>query len=114
VEKRFGALRVIAGIFRILGWLVLLIGLIFGGLSVANALTSGGQMFGGMMGFGVMSGLLTVLYSILAALLLIGFGEVVYLLIALEANTRATALLLRRSTEVVGPVAPVAGEEEAL
>lgn len=97
MEKRFGALRVIGIIFKVLGVIVF-----FGALIVAVAMFVGGaaRMFGPgewrfmMRGLGVLSGLWVLLWGAISAVFLYGAGEVLDLLIAVEENTRATRLLL--------------------
>lgn len=96
MQPRFTALRIIGSIFRILGWLVMIVALIAGVLTIAAGVLDTGDLFGLNLRGGVVAGLLTLFYGLLSALALIGAGEVIYLLIAVEENTRATAMLLNR------------------
>lgn len=112
--ERYKALRTIGTIYKILGGIVavltVLIALgicatsVLGGAAL-NSLSrefgssSGlGGFFGGALG-GFLGALIAILYGGGFSITLYGFGEGVYLLIALEENTRLTAELLRRNSE---------------
>ena len=115
MEKRFKVLRIIGGIYRVLGWItagltvlsalgVCLIGLFGGGL-LSQMQQQFGQM-GGPGGMGVMGGALggilagagILVYGAVMTLLFLGTAEGIDLLLALEENTRATADYLQRYT----------------
>lgn len=115
MEKRYGALRTIATIYKILGIIVLAIAVlaslgsclfsIMGGgiLSVLGQQYSSGYGGADMSIVSLVGGILiafTVLiaYGILG-LALYGIGEGIYLFLAIEENTRATALLLQRQNQ---------------
>jgi hypothetical protein len=111
MDKRYAALRTIGSIYKVLG--------VIGGavtilLVIAVCLTSVlggaaadsfsrqfgsdiglGGLFGGVLG-GIVASLAIVLYGGGMALTLYAAGEGIYLLLALEENTRATALVLQR------------------
>lgn len=109
MEKRYSALRILGTVYKVLGIiaavLTVLAAVALCGTSVLGgaALDSmgreygqdfgGGGMFGGVMG-GVVLSVLSVLYGGIIAITLYAFGEMIYLLIALEENTRATAAML--------------------
>ena|SRR3990172_2452972 len=108
-EKRYGALRTIGSIYKIFGIItgvitvLLALGLcatsIFGTAILQSLLSDYGPDFGGMLGgvlTGVIGGLLIILYGGAFSLALYAAGEGVYLLVALEENTRETAMLLQR------------------
>lgn len=110
MNKRFVILRTIATIYKILGiiaaalTLLSIIGFcatsVLGGAfleSVSQELDyiSGTNMMGGVVGAVVLS-LVTLLSGGGAALTFYAMGEGIYLLIALEENTRATAALLQQ------------------
>jgi hypothetical protein len=130
VEKRFRVLRAIATIAKVLSWIVLVVGtLVSLGILVAT-LTGGagisqfvsqlvggptgrasqqGQLLAGTLGgliflvgliFAVINFLLTVLYFLVTY----GMGEVIYLFLAMEENTRATSTWIGRWLQV--PSAP--------
>ncbi len=104
LEKRFGALRVIGTIFKVLGILsviasiamAVVAGMFAATHSFANPLNS--PMFGvrTLMGSGIWAGLVALLWGVLGGLGLYGAGEICHLLIAVEENTRASAQLLRQ------------------
>jgi hypothetical protein len=95
VERKYGALRVISTILRVLAWIVLVVGVI---LVLVGAFTSspvptpdvpGGLSVGGPSVFGVILSLVGVgLWS----LWLFASAEIIRLFIDLEENTRRTAL----------------------
>jgi len=113
MEKRYAALRVIGTIYKVLGGIagivtiLLAIGIcassVLGGAAMGNL----GREFGGdprvaglLSGFlgGVIGTVLVIIYGGGFAVTLYALGEGVYLLLALEENTRATVALLQRQT----------------
>jgi hypothetical protein len=113
MEQRYKALRIIGTVYKVLGGLVGIVTLllvvticassVLGGAALTNLageLGDGsgvGGLFGGVLG-GVILSLVAILYGGTIAVTLFGFGEGVYLLIALEENTRATAGMLKSQT----------------
>jgi hypothetical protein len=111
MEKRYRALRTIGTIYKILGiitgalTILVVIGIcgtsVLGGTALGNAGRDYGNslmpygMMGGALG-GILGSLIVVLYGGTLTITLYGFGEGVYLLLALEENTRATTTLLAR------------------
>jgi len=116
MEKRFRALRTVGTIYKIVGIIVALL-TILGAIGVClGGVLSGGVMqtlsqnqdwgtLGGLLGpmagsIGtIVSGALAVggvIYGAFAAITLYAVGELIDLLVALEENTRSTALLLRQ------------------
>ena len=109
MEKRYKALRIVGVLYKILGVLAALVTVlalvslcvtsVLGGAAI-NRLTHemGADLpFPGMMGGalgGLIGGLLIAFYSGGAAVTLYGMGEMIYLFLALEENTRKTASLL--------------------
>lgn len=92
MKKRFGVLRLIAWVFRILGALVLIAALIAAIAGVVAGFTNGGGAWGHygtgwMMGF--WGGFYFFLVGLFSGVLLYGAGEVIELLLAIEENTRA-------------------------
>lgn len=113
MEKRYAALRIIGTIYKVLGGLVgvvmLIIVLAICGASFLGgaAMDTLGRELGGDTGFagmfgGVLGGLIGAFFAIIygggMAITLYAFGEGMYLLIALEENTRATVLLLKQQS----------------
>ena len=105
MEKKFKALRFIGTVWKILAWITLIIGVlssvgmllasIFGG----GVLSQFGQQYGEMPGvawaFSVAGGIVAFIVSLIATivnfLLLYAAGEFIYLLLAIEENTRLAA-----------------------
>lgn len=112
MEKRYTALRVIGTFYKVLGGIVgiltlflllaVCLGSVLGGTAASGLGRELGRNFplarllGGAAG-GLLAGLAVLLYGGGVAVTLYGMGELVYLLLALEENTRLTADLLRRA-----------------
>ncbi len=109
MEKRYGALRIVGTIYKVLGIIaavltVLAVVALCGAGAVGGAALDsvgrglgqdfGGGAYGGMLG-GVLLSVVAVLYGGIIAITLYAFGEMIYLLIALEENTRLTAQMLQ-------------------
>jgi hypothetical protein len=105
MNKRFGVLRVMSTIFKIVGVALAIVAILGGLISAAVSMTSSdlftdwgfdentGALFGMFMAFvGLVGGLIY-------ALITYGFGELIMLLIAIEDNTAKTANLLVDITE---------------
>jgi hypothetical protein len=123
MEKKFQILRFVGTIYKILGIIVgvitilLVIGAclmsILGGTMMDQFQRELGQAAPGMgagMGIigGIIAGLLIFLYGGGLAITLYAAGEGVYLLVALEENTRRTAQAISQSTDY-GPPPPEVG-----
>ena len=113
MNRRFVILRTIATIYKVLGiisavlTLISIIGLcattvlggaFLGSFYVEFGIGSGVNLVGGAVG-GIIVALITLLSGGGAALTFYAMGEGIYLLIALEENTRATAALLGRQNQ---------------
>jgi hypothetical protein len=114
MEKRYSALRTIGTVYKILGVIAGIITLlvtlsicvtsIFGTPIFYNMMhqygSSGmGRSFGSVF-VGIIASLLAIVYGGGLTVTLYGFGEGVYLLIALEENTRAMRLALEKKPDV--------------
>ncbi len=110
VPKRFGMLRVIGVLLKVLAWLSLVMGVVgaVAGLLVGGALTdllatSGiGSPLGGGEAILLAVGLLTGLIGFLA---LYAAGDSIFLQLAVEENTRLTAALLMKMDQESAPEA---------
>lgn len=120
MKKRFGILRLIGSIYKVLGIIVAVITLlaaigvcatsVLGGAALeqfmgtveqyGDAVTPGGPwgMMGGMAG-GLIGGIGIILSGLAMAIGLYAGGELIYLLLSLEENTRVTARLLEHTGE---------------
>ena len=110
MEKKFTVLRIIGVVYKVLAWIVLILGIlaalgvlaagVWGETRVTRAPGIFPRSYVPLMG--IAEGLLGALGIVLGAgfyfLLLYAFGEAIYLALAIEANTRATAQY-RRSRE---------------
>ncbi len=126
METRYRALRTIGSIFRVVGYIVLVITVLAAlavcGISVVSgtAIESASQQFGvnttgagflgGLFG-GLLAAILVILYGGLIALSLVAFGEGVYLLIGIEENTRRTAMMVENQGKLPAPPPQPASEE---
>lgn len=101
MDRRFTALHVIGSIFKVFAWIALILGILLAVLSLVLGFTMtlpfqivGLQEGGALVGVGGF-----VVSLILALLLYLSFyaaGEFVYLLLAVEENTRRTAYLVQQ------------------
>lgn len=120
MEKKFTALRIVATIWKILAWIVLIFGIIASILSLIGSIVGGGVL-GPMMQqygfegqvpagvFGVVGGIITFLVMLIATLFyflaLYAVGEGISLLLAIEENTRLTAQWVAARAAPAQPVA---------
>ena len=111
LDKKFKVLRVVAALYKVLAWILAVVGLIAAlailvvGIFGGGALRSSGfrpDYFGPYgIGFqapiltGVVGFLVTLLVTALSFVLLYSVGEFVLLGLAIEENTRETAYYLR-------------------
>jgi hypothetical protein len=114
MERRYTALRVIGTIYKIIGVIVGVLTILaalaicasffLGGVSLRDLRPEMGAPFmpgpivGGAAGV-LVAGALAILYGGGLAITLYGFGEGIYLLLALEENTRMTSQALQRQFE---------------
>jgi hypothetical protein len=122
MQQKFGVLRIVATIFKILAWIVLVLGIIGACGSLATAFVPGMSTgLGSSNPFGTVPSGLTVVAAIGAAigaligtliafLILYAYGDLISLLLALEENTRLTA---ERLTGVSGITTPRLSDEKA-
>ncbi len=109
MERRYAALRVVGTIYKTLGILAGLLA-VLAVLGIFAGVMLGGRVFGDLpldprlpflrglgpnLVGGLLFGIAGLLYGGFIALTLYAAGEGIYLLLALEENTRATASLLR-------------------
>lgn len=114
MEKKFKVLRVIGTIYKVLGIIVGVISILLAlgicltsilGSTALNELgrelggdTNLGPLFGGFLGGAIVS-LGAIIYGGSAAITLYAAGELVFLLLSLEENTRMTASLLQKNDQ---------------
>jgi hypothetical protein len=108
MERKFPALRIIGTIYKVLG-VIAGLGALLTAIGICVTAFAGGaaadtavRQFGGDIGFGLFGGVLSglifggvvLLYGAVISVTMYGLGEMVFLLITLEENTRTTARLL--------------------
>ena len=113
MEKRYSALRTIATIFKILGVLIAIFGilsalglcatLVLSGASLPRESTGALGPVGGTVA-GIISSVFALLISIVWAVMLFAFGDFISVLLSIEENTRATSVMLRGPA--AAPAAP--------
>ena len=89
-EKRYQSLRIIAGLFTVMGVVALVLGVLAVVIAVLTLVAGTPSLLPGTLA------LLWSLGLVLAGLQLVAFGALLRLLIQLEENTRATAQLLEK------------------
>jgi len=108
VEKRFRILRIIGTIYKILAWIILVVGTLsslgilvaglMGGAGMSQYMGRDSQLAGLMSG--VVGGLIAAVVSFILTLIyfvfVYGVGELIYLFLAIEENTRFTSAELAR------------------
>ena len=100
MKKRFKFLRTLANIFKIIGILLAALALVGGiilitlGMSNGNFWTLFGLDASSGYFYGLGGGIFTLIVGILTGLMIYGFGELIYVLIDIEENTRKSSLFL--------------------
>jgi hypothetical protein len=101
MEKKFTALRIVGSIYKALGIISGLFTILMIVLIVIGGASSLNNMYGGMgvSGAGSLGMLILVvlvfIFGAIYSISIYGFGELIFLLVGLEENTRFTAILLR-------------------
>lgn len=90
MEKRFQSLRIIATLFKILAIIIVIAAIIAFAVGVVSfAMNHRGL---GLSRLGLFSGINFLIGGLIGGLFFYGFGELIYLLLAIEENTRANRL----------------------
>ncbi len=104
--KKFRVLRIIGTIWKILAWIVLILGIVGAFASLLLAILGGEMMRGWMGNYGPMRGvgpglggvlggivtfIVTLILTAIYFLMLYAVGDMIYLLLDIEENTRMTA-----------------------
>ncbi len=90
MEKKFQSLRIIATLFKILAVIIVIAGIIAAVAGVVSFAMSHRGM--GLIRLGLFSGINFLIGGLISGLFFYGFGELIYLLLAIEENTRASRL----------------------
>jgi hypothetical protein len=98
MEKRYGALRIIATVYKIIGviWGILaFIGAVVAFVGSASFINFGFNSSAVATIANLFAALIILIFGLMGALAIYGVGELVYLLINIEENTRYSAIVLR-------------------
>lgn len=123
MEKKFKVLRIIGTVWKVLAWIVLIFGII-GAFGTLLGSIFGSGFMGQMMrqygrqgtpwvpGFGIVGGIITFVVMLIVAvfyfLMLYAIGEMIYLFLDVEENTRSTAQWISHlATQTYTPAPPV-------
>jgi len=101
IPRKFGTFRFIGTFFKVMGIIIIVVTLV-GAIFLAVALPIGGSLLGNLVqtaetperlySYGILSGVLTALLILLVGglwgALTFGIGELFYMMIAIEENTR--------------------------
>ncbi len=92
MNRKYKFLQTAATIFKVIGWIVLVLGIIS---SIVLAITMG-STFGNLS---ILYAIFGIVYSVVSWVGLLAVAEIFVLLIDLEENTRETAELLRAGSK---------------
>jgi len=115
---RYRALRIVATVYRVIGWIIIVVGVLSSCGSTAFFITARGTMMGGVytrapMWGGVIGAVITLIMGLimtaLSGITLLAIAEGIYLFLDIEENTREIA---RRIKELPGITAPPAATPE--
>ncbi len=115
--KKYTALRTIAMIFKILGIISLVLTILLSlasclfygimGVSLSSLTREFSGLTGGESGVvvaaGIILGLFIIIYGGFSSLMIYGVGELIYVLLDIEQNTRESSELLRISARSASP-----------
>ena len=97
VERKYGALRAIAIIIKVLA-ILFLIFTVIGALSMMGS-SGKNEMMQGNMPMGAFGGFMMLIWGILGTICMWAGAELICLLIDMEENTRKTHILLERGRD---------------
>lgn len=109
MEKRYRVLRFVASVFKIVAWIVLVLGVVSAiaavvlgamGTDVGRGLLD--AVLTGVVG-GILAGVALLISSVVYFLVLYAIGELIYVGLAIEENTRETAFYLRGESSLSPP-----------
>ncbi|MDY6874587.1 MAG: hypothetical protein SWK90_00055 [Chloroflexota bacterium] len=120
MDKKFKILRIIGTVWKIMAWIALFVGILssvgvllmslFGGGVLSQFGQEYSQMPGALWAFGLTGGIIGFIVSLIATiinfLLLYAVGELIYLLLAIEENTRQVQWVQAPHTPQAYPAAP--------
>jgi hypothetical protein len=101
MQKKYRVLRIVATIWKVIAWIVLVVSVLGGCLTLVLGVVGGAAARSANLGLGggLIGGLVTALVAIFLGVLyfvsLYAFAELVDVMLALEENTRTTAEQLK-------------------
>ncbi len=90
MQKKFQSLRVIATLFKILAVMIAVSGILAASAGLVSFALN--HNVWGFLGLGILSSINFLIFGLISGLFLYGFGELIYLLLAIEENTRSNRL----------------------
>ncbi len=105
VPRRFGVLRFIGTLLKVIAWIVLIlsilgaIGMVVGSSQLATIITNTNPALRGLFATpagAIVTGVVVLLIGLIDFLILYASGERIHMYLAIEENTRLTAALLLR------------------
>lgn len=116
--KKFRMLRLVALLYRIFAWIVLIAGVLAGIAMIVMGVLGAAQpavspLIPGVAEAvgGILGGLIAIAAALIYFILLYAVSDVIHLGLAVEENTRMTAQLLRGEADMPPPPAPASWEE---
>lgn len=115
MQKKYRALRFVIGLYRVLAWVVLALGVLASIVMIIASVTGTGRVGGSMMdnvpmlpvGTGILGGLVAalvmLLYTALLFIIMWAGSEFVMLFLDIERNTREAALYLKGELQQATP-----------
>ncbi|HHX43252.1 MAG TPA: hypothetical protein GX714_04595 [Chloroflexi bacterium] len=108
MEKRFRVLRFLGLLYKILAWIVLVLGILAAIATVVIGATADEMLtVPGLPVVPMVGGLGILLGTVFYFVLLYAVGELIHLGLAIEENTRETAYYLRGEATIPPPPEPV-------
>ncbi len=114
MARKYKTLRFVGGLFKVLGWIFLVLGILSAIIAVVVMSVAGGRLsseisdavpigvLGGVAG-GVMTGIGLALAGVIEFVLFYAMGEGIDLAISIEQNTRESAYYLRGESNLPPP-----------
>ena len=91
VEQRYGVLRLIAVVLKVLAWLVLLAGVVFSVVAIVQGGALGAMPGPHRMGSAMFGGGFAVVIAVFYFIMLYAWAEGILVVLGIEENTRLTA-----------------------
>lgn len=105
MEKKYSALRTLATIYRVLGWIVIIFGALFScgilaigltGTAVSGLAREGAQLGAAGLFSGIFGFIFGLIWTALVGLGLLAFADLIHVALDIEENTRVTMQQLKK------------------